>query len=174
MRWALARLGYSFWVTRPGRATRTPMITLARCRNGWFFSGYCPDTTATLHWRLPGGAPILLGHEATLESGYATYHLPRAWHRECRLLVAGQQDGILSCIERSPEELGIARRWLVTGLKDATVRFYPDPDRFDSLRLVRNSQRYHARTNMAFRWEDDGTGQHAVAEHVTGELTLMW
>lgn len=174
MRWALAKLGYAFWVTRPMATTRTPMMTLARSANGWFFSGYCPDTTVSLRWRLPQGAPILLGHEAALEGGYAVYHLPRAWHRECRLMISGQGSGVISCIERSPEELGIARRWLVTGLEDATVHFYPDLERIDGLRLVCNSRAYHARTNLAFRWEDDGTGRHAVTEHVSGELTIMW
>jgi hypothetical protein len=174
MRWALARLGYAFYVTRPERTTRTPMMTIARSRNGWFYSGYCPDTTVSLRWRLPQGAPILLGHQARLQDGHAGYHLPTAWRRECRLLVDGQRNGIISCIERSPEELGIARRWLVTGLQDATVRFYPDLDRVESLRLVLNSARYHQRTNIPFRWKDDGTGRHAVAEHVTGELTIMW
>ena len=174
MRWALARLGYAFLTRRPERTTRAPMMTLARSRNGWFVSGFAPDTTVELRWRWPQGAPILLGHQAILNDGYATYRLPTAWHCECRLMLDSQQSGIISCIERSPEELGIARRWLVTGLCDATVHFYPDLDRVEGLRLVCNSARYHQRTNIPFRWQDDGTGRHAVAEHVTGDLTVMW
>ncbi len=104
---------------------RHPVLTLHRHSNAWLFSGYVPDTTAEINLRTPFGAPLFLGSETRLRDGHATYRLPRAWRHECRVFVDGQHDGVASCIERHPAQIGVTRRILVSGLCEATLRFSP-------------------------------------------------
>lgn len=126
LRLALARLGWHVSFAQPEVDSRHPLTCFARHRGGWWLSGYTPDTTVALRLRTPLGAPLLVGAEALLGDGLASYHLPRAWHRECRVFVE-QASGVGSCVEQHSGELGVTRRLLVSGLRDATLRFCPEP-----------------------------------------------
>jgi hypothetical protein len=130
LRQALATLGVTVAVSKRTPGQRNPVLAIARCRGGLQFSGYTPNTTVELRLRLPQGAPILTGGEATLSDGLACYRLPRAWHRECRVCVE-QARGEVSCVEQHSGEIGIRRRLALTGLENAVVRFWPEPDRAD-------------------------------------------
>jgi hypothetical protein len=82
MRYVLARMGYELLATTAQPREKSPAMTVARNANGFFFSGYVPNTTvAPLHLRFPQGAPLLIGFETQLVQGRATYCMPRAWHR---------------------------------------------------------------------------------------------
>lgn len=124
VRQMLAAHGWRFGVAAADRSQRRPVVTLHRQDNGWFFSGYMPDTTVELSLRTPFGAPLLLGTEATLQEGVAHYRLPRAWRHECRVFIE-QTTGIASAIEACPAQVGVSRRLWLRGLRDATVRFFP-------------------------------------------------
>lgn len=124
VRQAAASHGWRLGVGAAARSQRRPVLTLHRHRNGWFFSGYMPDTTVEVRWRTPYGAPVLLGVEASLRDGVAAYHFPRAWRHECRVFVE-QASGTVSATEACPAQVGVNRRFWVHGLRDAIVRFAP-------------------------------------------------
>ena len=165
MRGMLARFGYEIGVERPALATRMPLVLVSRSNNGFFFSGYNPSTTATLRLRFPQGAPILHGYETWLDNGHSVYSLPRAWRRECRCFVRQSAASEISCIERTPEEVGIRRRMLLSGLKDATVRFYPEVrPAGPPVRMENNEKR------IPYSQE----GDCLVAQHINGNLLMSW
>jgi len=167
MRYMLARFGYALKVEKPSLETRNPLLLVARSNNGFFFSGYCPSTVATIRLQFPHGAPILLGYETWLENGRSTYNMPRAWHRECRCFVEQTEDAEISCVEAVSEEIGIRRRILLSGLKAATVHFYPEVrPAGPPVRMENNSQR--------ITWSAQDSGRRLVARNVTGELRISW
>lgn len=118
---ALALLGYEIKFEKEPDV-KTPVMMLHRYNNAYLFSVYTPSTTVKTKLKFPFGAPILDGYESKLENGYATYHFPKAEHRECRVFVE-QKEGIVGCREIPPVSVQYRRRIEVNGLHNATVRF---------------------------------------------------
>jgi hypothetical protein len=171
MRAVVAQAGYSITVTKPTASTRLPVLFAARCRNGYFFSGYCPSTTATIRLRFPAGAPLLVGKETWLESGHSSYNLPRAWHNEARVFVDQKESSEASCVEYHAGMVGFRRRMLVKGLKDATVTFLPEDA--EPVVFQVNDMRLHIKESSIPVTKNDG-GRKLVVNSVTGSLFISW
>lgn len=175
LRWALDVPGYEVTVVKREPTQPDPMLCVARHANGWFFSGYQPDTTVSQCYAFRAGAPILLGCETWLEGGRATYTMPRAWHRECRVFVEQEEDTLLSCREVHSGMIGISRRMLVTGLDDATVRFFHEPGTADKVQmLVDGVHPYFTGDFRKFEVKADNRGEYLEVEGVTGSLLISW
>ena len=175
MRLALTAFGYDLQVEKrtPGQAN--PVMTVSRHANGFFLSGYCPNTTVVQHLRFPQGAPILLGLETELSAGSSCYPMPRAWRRECRVFVEQEADGEISCRERHSGMVGVKRRFWLNGLEDATVRFYHEPDTESNVKMLRSpAQPYLVGDFVDFSVKADGWGRYLEAEGITGELLISW
>jgi len=112
--------------------------------------------------------------ETKLEKGNSTYVMSTAWNRECRIFVE-QNDGIVSCKEQHSGQVGIAKRFQVTGLKSATVRIYPeDHVTAQSFHAYVNSQYPWKTGQVAFKTGDEKLGKHFVEENVTGNIVVSW
>jgi hypothetical protein len=170
MRFMLQEFGYSIRLSKMLPATRSPLILAARHQNGFFLSCYSPDTTVTVRLRFPHGAPVLVGTETWIADGHASYAPPRVWHKEVRCLVDQQQSGVVSCIERISEYPFIERRLLLTGLKNATVHFYPENDR--RVIMAVNDNRDYNLDSLPYISEDGG--KRLVIREVTGQLLISW
>ena len=172
MRSALAAMGHRIAVVKHQPEQRNPVLSIARHENGFFFSGYTPDTTVELRLLWPQGAPLMVGMEAELVEGHAAYRMPRAWHRECRVFVR-QSEGDVSCVEQTAEEIGLHRRIRLERLKDAAVCFYPEP---------RGKVTFQPTPQFPFlegpfldaKAHDDRLGRYLSVEHVTGTLLISW
>lgn len=177
LRWTLGALGYDLKVTKRTADTRDPVVCIARHRNAYYFSGYCPNTTATLRLRFPQGAPLLVGHETVLEGGYSAYTLPRAWHHECRVFVQQEAETQIKCAEICPlERRNLKRHILVAGLKNATLRFYPEPGckTRAMLRTPRPDGKIPFNTDVPFTRGEDGSGEYIYIEGFSGDLMFAW
>lgn len=141
LRQALASHGWRIGLGAASRSQRAPVITVHRHSNGWFYSGYMPDTTVEMSLKTPYGAPLLIGCETVLDDGAAKYRFPRAWRHECRIFVE-QQSGVVSTVEDCPAQVGVTRRLRVSGLTEAIARFFP-PDGASSVTLWDNPQWPH-------------------------------
>ncbi|MDR1279473.1 MAG: hypothetical protein LBK99_01455 [Opitutaceae bacterium] len=128
VRQTIARFGWHISRSALSPARRRPVLGIHRHANAWLFSGYMPDTTVELVLRTPFGVPLLIGCETLLTERGGAFRLPRAWRHECRVFIDGQTTGVAGCIERHPAQVGVTRRLLVSGLRDATLRFFPPPD----------------------------------------------
>ncbi len=157
----------------------SPILTIARHDNGFFFSGCMRNTNVELRLGAPWGAPIFSGMETELREGLSCYRMPRAWHRECRVFVR-QEAGEIFCIERHSGEIGIARRLKVMGLRDATLRFYPERGTRENVTLLINPKSADGYTPVTretlvkTRAGDDAEGHYLEATHLTGILTISW
>ena len=174
MRLALSRFGFVFAAAKRLPGQRDPLTCVARHDNGFFFSGYTPDTTVELRLGFPQGAPLLIGYETELVDGLATYRMPRGWHRECRVFVR-QSGGILSCVEQHSGEIGISRRLLVRGLQEAEVTFYPEASVAGrATGIVNGAYPYLQGQFVQFQETDDGSGRSLRTAGVTGSLLISW
>lgn len=157
----------------------SPIIAIARHDNGFFFSGCMRNTNVELSLAAPWGAPIFVGFETELREGMACYRMPRAWHRECRVFVR-QEQGEIFCMERHSGEIGVSRRLKLMGLKDATLRFYPERGTREKVTLLMNPRSADGFTPtekekiVQARAGDDAEGHYLEAENLTGILTISW
>jgi hypothetical protein len=99
--------------------------------------------------------------------------MPRAWRRECRLFIE-QADGMVSCVERTAEMIGLKRRVRIQGLKDATIRFYPEHNDRKVIMTVNSTYPYFIGPFVDYHPVENEFGRHLYAEHVTGELLIHW
>ena len=174
LRFALASFGWRLGIGKRAPAQGNPVLGIARHQNGFFFYSFTPDLTVKTSLRFPQGAPILIGTETVLEDGAATYHFPRALHHECRVFV-DQAGGVCSCREFRHSELGLTRRLMMTGLQDATIRFYYDPGTEGKVTFLRNpAPEYFAGDFRTAEMRDDPFGRYLRLGPLSGSLLITW
>ncbi len=148
----------------------TPVVGVHRHTGAYWLSGFTRDTTTELKLRFPAGAPILLGAEAWMENGRAGYVMPRAWRRECRVLIDQTASGKVSCRELACQQMGFDRHLVVRGLQNATVTVLPPARR--KLSLLVNSLWPHVHGD---RPQQQPNRDGSVTVHgITGSLRIMW
>jgi hypothetical protein len=175
MRIILARFGLDIRIEKYRADTPNPLTLVHRHANGFYFSGFTPDTTTRLKLAFPQGAPVLLGYETQLEEGFATYHMPRAWHRECRVFVSQQKPTVVSCVELPAVSYWGKRKIAVRGLAGATVRFYPESGFEQATRVLLNSDEPHVVGEpLESKLKRDGSGPFIEASNVSGQLVFAW
>lgn len=173
MRFALAELGPSLAVAKRAPGQPNPITTIHRHNNAFYFAGFVPDMTTELRLRLPQGAPVFVGCDAEIIDGHACYRLPRAWRYECRVFVT-QTSGVVSCVEKTAEMIGLKRRLRIFGLKNAKVRLYPENnDRAVSV-VANGSYPYFEGPFPPLHHRDDQLGRYIEIEDVSGELVAGW
>ncbi|MBT3377711.1 MAG: hypothetical protein HN742_06175 [Lentisphaerae bacterium] len=175
MRYALQSFGLHITVEKDSAAQGSPVLTVARHANGFFLSGFTRDTTTALRLRFPQGAPLLVGLETRLTGGQSRYAMPRAWHRECRVFVEQETEGVLACHTVRSGMVGVERRLGVSGLDSATIRFYPEPGTEARVTMIRNGHHPFLSgeaVNTVIR--NDGYGHYMQADSVTGDVMISW
>ncbi|GAA4316854.1 hypothetical protein [Compostibacter hankyongensis] len=174
LRYVLGEFGIDYGIAKKDPQVKSPIMTVSRNDNGFFFSGYVPNTTVRQSFKFPQGAPLLTGFQTELKEGRSVYYLPTAWHRECRIFVQ-QPAGMLSCKELHSGEIGISRRFQVTGLDHATVVIYPPADiTKDKLRVYLNAGYPWKTGKKEFIPGESSYGKSYEAKDVTGTLTVAW
>ncbi len=167
---AIGRFGLE--LRQEKKTAAKPSVYMLHKHNGsLMFSVFSPNTTVKTYMKFPQGAPILDGYETELEGGYATYHFPRAEHRECRVFVE-QESGTVGCREIPPVSAQYRRRVEVNGLENGTVRFYPETYCGGDIQVLLNSHTDFYFVGQPFdgNWVEDG-GYFEV-RGVTGNVTF--
>lgn len=138
LRKVLEKFGYQIGFKKLRADQKLPLIMMHRSDNAEIFSVYAPDTTIETSLRCPLGAPVLLGYEVEIRDGAAIYHFPKAEHKECRVYVE-QKSGVVGVKEMSPVNLYYRRRIEVSGLENATVRFFGEKYCEDKVVAAKNA-----------------------------------
>ncbi len=174
LRYGLDQFGFHVGFEKRGPAIKSPVMTVSRSNNAFIFSGYNPNSTVRNVLKFPQGAPLLLGFEAILEEGHSTYTLPTAWSRESRVFVE-QAEGIVSYKEMHSGQKGISKRYFVGGLKNATVRIYPEAGvSNDAVNVYLNAAYPWKKGKIDFVKGDDQFGRCIEVRNVTGDLVVSW
>ncbi|WP_273275535.1 hypothetical protein [Maribacter polysiphoniae] len=174
LRDVLKEFGISLQIQKRDPEIKDPKMSIVRSDNGFFFSGYNPNTTVVQKFRFQQGAPLMLGYDTKLDRGHATYSFPPSWHRECRVFV-DQLEGTLKCSEATSGELGIKRRLIVNGLKNATVRVYPPKGiKTEEIHFYNNTRYPYREGLVAFEKMQDSMGTYYSVKNISGQLVVSW
>jgi hypothetical protein len=174
LRYILQEFGLTYAIEKRDPDIKNPVLGIARNNNGYFFSGYVPNTSVIHQFRFPQGAPLMVGYDAILKDGKANYSLPTAWHRESRVFIE-QNDGIVSCKEMHSGELGITRRLQVSGLKNATIRVFPnDGITENSINFYLNTTYPWKEGKLSFAKGEKEFGNNYIVKNVSGDLVVSW
>lgn len=138
LRTLLEKFGYVIRFTKPNGKSAGNIFMLHRSNNAEILSVYAPDTTVEAHLKFPLGAPVLNGYEAEIHDGIASYRFPKSEHAECRVFVE-QRKGVVGVREWAPVNYQYRRRILVSGLENATVRFFGEKYCMDKVHAVLNA-----------------------------------
>ena len=152
---------------------RSPIVLYSYYDNALMLSAYHPSTTVKTTLKTPLGAPVFLGYETKLEQGSATYHFPKAEHKECRFFVL-QEEGILSAKELPPVSFIMRRRIGLYGLKNATVRVFGEAYCEKNMTFTLNGviDEYTVSDPIEGEYITDEHGTYFEARNVTGSLVV--
>lgn len=175
MRLALARLGVTVGFRHDDVEQKLPLTCVHRHANGFIFSGYVPEQHVDIELRLPYGAPLMQNVQARLVNGRARYRLPKAWHTDCRVFVEQVAESLVTCYDQPPVMVGIQWRYRLTGLKDATVRFFPPTGFEKKTRMMRDPHYPFQEGDWAEpRSYETAAGPCLEVTGVTGDLMICW
>ncbi len=171
----LSEFGWNIRFVKREWGARTPMTTVSRNGNAFYFSGYSPDSTASMKIRAPQGAPLFVGSEAVVENGASSCHQPKSWHRECRVFIEQEEKSFVSCAESCSVFPSVNRRLHIKGLKNATVRFFHEPGSEGKVQMLKDPHEpYLGGDFAAVRKVDDSLGCRLEASGVSGSLMISW
>lgn len=174
VRLLLTEFGIYLGVDKRVSQDRAPLTFVSRSNNGFFFSGHAPDSTVRNRFKLPWGAPVMTGMETRLEEGCTTYFSGKSFHRECRVFVEQQEPSTLSCLERGSRYLEVKRRLQISGLKDATLRFFPEADCMDRKVTITRFIRQYDPAPEPIPFTFDEEGKYLEVRAYTGALEIAW
>ena len=140
---ALKKFGYYFEAAKIIPEQLSPVVTLRWHRQALFMAAFTPDTTVSLKMRFPEGIPLFTETDVFIKDNIAEYRLERAVNWECRIFIE-QEKGLIQCREVCSENPSISRRLEVSGLHNATVRFYPEPDTDAKVEFLLNPDFFHS------------------------------
>lgn len=99
--------------------------------------------------------------------------MPTAWSRESRIFVE-QAEGELSYKELHSGQKGISKRFFVGGLKDATVRIYPESHVTpESINVCLNARYPWKEGKIAVARGDEKFGYCFEVKNVTGDRRIV-
>lgn len=171
----LQEFGYKICFNKYSWDGRNPITMIGRHANGFFFSGFVPDITSGMKIRMPQGIPLFTGTETLIENGLASYNMPKSWHRECRIFIEQEENGRVVCSEHTAEYHGLKRRIRLSGLKNATVRFYHEPGSENKVKMLLDPVApFLIGKFQKFKICDDSNGKHLDLGNISGELMISW
>jgi hypothetical protein len=166
----LSDLGYRIEFSKKDDTVKPPTMAISRRDNGLVFSVYNSNTTTDAKFCFPLGAPILIGCEAEMTDGKASYRFSRGEQRECRIY-AHQSDGFISCREWPAVNARYRRAIKIAGLKDATVRVYTEPGRECS--IIHYNQEWINIDFVDTKMATDAYGTYIEAERLNGDFCIV-
>jgi hypothetical protein len=156
-------------------ASASPMVTIHRHQNAFVFSGCQPRASIALQIGLSAGAPVFPGCELRVEEGTTIYAGTPSWHHVCRAFVIEKKSSLVTARIIPPVQHGYTERLLLSGLRDATVRFFPAPGTEPKLEILRQPVfPYFIGDFVKPVFEETAEGRRVTVENVTGELLFSW
>ena len=107
-----------------------------------------------------------------MTEGSSSYRFSRGEHRECRVFVE-QEEGVISCREAPPINARWRRAIKISGLKNATVRLFPERDREAAVSIAAHtdlSPEYDPRFTSV---HDEIHGTYLKGENIDGTVYFL-
>lgn len=161
--------GVALRFARADAATRAPLSTIARSRNAWALAIFNPARLEAT-WSLPPGAPVPLGQTVEVAGKFARWTPDVAALLETRVFVEQNETSTVSLSEVPSVMANVRRRWLVKGLKNATLRFFPEADAGEITFLSDPVFPYFEGEFPNAR----RAGDYLELENLSGDLLISW
>ena len=105
-------------------------------------------------------------------------HFARAEHRECRIFVETEEDGVISVRENQPVSGRFRRAARVRGLKNALLRYLPERGFEDKVYLARAIGNIDflqplEPSDVWYKVEDEKLGTYMEAKNLTGDFYIL-
>lgn len=172
LRTALDILGIKIRFEKESLDSLDPVLTLSRHDGAYMMAASARDTTVKTKMRMPLGAPVFQGREVKInEHGFGEYHFSKSAFLECRIFV-DQKGGVISCHDMSPGSFFRARKIKLSGLKNATVRFFSPKYCNNNIEALLNSDGVNTFIGESYdhSYVTDENGSYFEARGVTGTL----
>ncbi len=174
LREVLKKFGYEISFSKYKADSKSPVVMINKHNNANIFTVFSPDSTAETVLKFPLGAPILDGYEVELRDGSAVYHFPKCEHKECRVYVE-QKDGVVQAKGVSPGSMINRRRIEISGLKNATVRFFGESYCKDIMQVATNVVTIQDKYNNDCKFDGEYKtskehGTYFEARNITGNI----
>jgi hypothetical protein len=175
VRHALGHLGWSIAIERRQPSDKACHLMVSRSRNGFVYAGYSPDDSTVYRLHSPLGAPILPGRDTQLVCGAARVPVNGWFHEECRVFLE-QDGGEVGLHAIAPKHFRYRRRWALTGLRNATVHFFPETGCFAHTDILVNPNFHYFTIGdpLPMAWHDTAWGRCVALHGVTGTVTFAW
>ncbi|PTY05056.1 hypothetical protein DB346_02275 [Verrucomicrobia bacterium LW23] len=186
----------------PGIA-KPPVVTIHRHRNSFVFSGYqrvnlephekdipiapaqgaafATESCPALSISLRPGAPVFAGQSNWVDGNRLIWSAtpgtagPPWWHHVVRAFVRQGMPGAVVCRILPPIQHGYTSRMLLSGLRGAEVRFFPEPGSEARLEILTQPKfPYFQGDFIPARVETTSDGPCVVVTGVEGELLFSW
>lgn len=172
MRKALDMLGIKIRFEKISTADKEPVMVISRHDGAYMFSVFSRDTTVKTKIKMPLGAPLIFGREVKLDSdGFAEYSFGLSEYAECRVFVE-QEGGKVSLHEKAPAGFHCSRKFILSGLKNATVRFFAPHYCKNNFESLLNSDNVFTILSEEFEggYKTDEFGTYFEAKNVSGTM----
>ena len=172
MRKALDLLGTKIRFEKEGADSPEPVITISRHDNAYMLAACARDTTVVTKIKMPLGAPIFMGRETVIDKdGFGVHHFSRAEFLECRIFVE-QNGGVVSCHDMATDSFFRCRKIKVTGLENATIRFFAPRYCENNIEAMLNSDDTFALVSEEYekKYVTDENGTYFEAKNITGKM----
>lgn len=171
----LANLGLTIDWAKGVSTSASPMVTIHRHKNTFVFSGAQPHTSVDLHLGTKMGAPLFPAHQNRVKDGTTIYAGPPSWHHVCRAFVVEKGESMIGCRIVPAIQHGYSDRLLITGLRDATVRFFPVPGSEKKLEILREPAfPYFVGDFIKPVFEDTPEGRMVTITNISGDVIFSW
>lgn len=171
----LARMGLGIEVRNALPDGTDPMLCIHRHENAFVFSGYQPAVDSEVEFRFEHGAPLFTGMQNMVADNATTHGGPTSWHHVCRVFAEQAEASKIECRIIPPIQHGYTSRLLVSGAKNATLHFFPEPAGGNKLEILRNPKfPYFVGDFVKPRFSERGNMRWVTVGNVTGELLFSW
>lgn len=171
----LKEFGISIDFNLKSGVEKTAVIALTPYDNALLFSVHNVNLTTETLLKFPLGAPVLTGMDTEIKNGFASYNFGSCEHRECRIFVE-QKDGVISCKELAPGSNMYHRKVSLKGLKNATVRIFPENNPKKLLAIANFAPSSDQNPNYVDYWqrvEDKKWGIYYEAKNISGDYHIL-
>jgi len=175
LRKKLSEFGYYVNYKLKEGVNNTAVMTISPYDNALFFSVHNVNLTTETLLKFPLGAPILTGMDTEIKEGFSSYYFGSCEHKECRIFVE-QEKGVISVKELSPASDIYHRKLTLKGLKNATVRIFPENNPKKLLAIANfapSSDQTPDYVSSFERIEDPKWGIYYEAKNISGDYHIL-
>ena len=176
LRASLQLFGYPMYFDCYDIDSKLPLIMFSKCRKATYFNMFSKDSTVKLNMSTPDGAPAPDNCEFMVENSLGTYQTARWMHTDCRIFNEQKERSRITVKTDNPAtHIDTDERIDVTGLKCATVTFYPMKNGTAFMQKYatdRNPWEVTPHRGANFEYEYDAERGCYIARNITGKLVI--